>query len=231
MSQEQKLGTVPPIPAIVISTEGSKSNRVKRRRINDAIKNDNEDYLDGYGQDYGALSSATDLEMEGLVHFQPKEITKSLKGRDKQVSKGRNPKSPKHNKSKSPKVKRKFNIFSRQTKKKAQEGITKSAVTPGYSFKETSPDVKDQSFEVKGHPQRTSTAMSDPDVNSLGVNTSLGSEPSTSSFTGVIEERELGEQLILPTEEESLSAQVFRLQRSVEEYDQRDSFRVEKDKV
>ena len=230
-----------PIPQIVISSEAPKSNRMKRRRISNAIKNDNDDYLEGYGQNYGALSSATDLDMEGLVPFPSKEIAKSLKRRDKQ---------------KTPKAKRKFNIFSRKKKGDNRQGNRNSAGVLEYSepTETSSPSTKTRDgvssvgqnepahpkavnrvstnkkasqksnvhFAETSQPQHDSTHLIDADIDSVGVNTSLGSEYSVTSLLGGLERGsgEGDEQLQLPTEEESISDQVLRLQRSVEEHQQ-----------
>lgn len=253
--EQEKQDVVPPIPQIIVSPDAPKSNRLKRRRFSNAINNDNDDYLDGYGQDYGAISSATDLDKEALVPFQPKEINKSLKHRGKERGRDRNKKSPKHevnDKQKTPKAKRKFNIFSRKKKGDDLQGNRESTIVLEYSEpKETnSPSAKTRdsvqrepaqskgvnhvstkekaSHENKVHfaetsqPQRDSTHLTDADINSLGVNTSLGSEHSETSLVGGVEREsvERSEKLQLPTEEESISDQVLRLQRSVEEHQQ-----------
>ena len=72
------------IPTILVTRE--KRTTVKeRRRTSNVLSTDLEQYLEGYGEDYGALSSATDLDMEGLDFFDLKELTaerfKGLKGK------------------------------------------------------------------------------------------------------------------------------------------------------
>ena len=228
------------LPQIVVTTDPSKSTRHKRKRLSNAVKNDNEDYLVGYGQDYGAISSATDLEKEGLSKYADKDIAKKLKERDKKKS---------NSDTKEPKAKKKFNLFSKSAKKSREEKQSPDEVL---EYKDISSPTQAQYKDVpsptqaqykdissptqaqyKDVPSPTRVRFKEPDtdptnkrgsghtdVNSMGVNTSLGSEQSESSLVGQLQE--LGgvaeERLQLPVEEATISEQVARLQRSVEEY-------------
>lgn len=49
-----------------------------RNRVSSVLKNDNDQYLEGYGENYGAISSATDLEQEGLLQFAPIDVVKNI---------------------------------------------------------------------------------------------------------------------------------------------------------
>ena len=46
------------------ATKNKKATKRNRRRVSSVLKNDMELYLEGYGEDYGALSSKTNLELE-----------------------------------------------------------------------------------------------------------------------------------------------------------------------
>ena len=195
------------IPRIIV-TEPTKSLRAKRQQISDPIKDDNEDYLEGYGIDYGAISSTTDLEKEGLSKYAEKDIAKKLKEKRKRIKKL-------NEQSKKPqKEKKKFSLFSRSKKKskdkEQDEHILDYTELP-------SPSKSSVRFAdiLEEEIRKRESVISD--VNSVGVNTSLGSDHTD---TSILERGGATEGLQLPTEEESISEQVRRLQASVDQYNQ-----------
>ena len=61
----------------VMVTSERKMKR-NRNRVSSVLRNDIDQYLEGYGEDYGAISSATDLEQEGLQQFAPVDVVKNI---------------------------------------------------------------------------------------------------------------------------------------------------------
>ncbi len=72
---------IPTLPQ-VIATEERKTLKRNRNRVSTVLQNSMDQYLVGYGEDYGAVSSTTDLDKEGLEHFKPIEIARSLDRHD-----------------------------------------------------------------------------------------------------------------------------------------------------
>lgn len=66
----------PEVPKIVV-TEERKTLKANRHRVSSVLENGVEQYLSG-GLDYGAVSSKTDLDKEGLERFKPIEVARSL---------------------------------------------------------------------------------------------------------------------------------------------------------
>ncbi len=196
-----------PLPNIVVS-EPTKSLRGKRQQNYDSIKNDNEDYLEGYGADYGAVSSATDLDKEGLSKYADKDIAKKLKEKEKRIKKLNEKQKPQ-------KEKKKFRLFS-QSKKKSEDKRRKEDILD-YTEVPSSPTKSSVKFADILEEETRKRESVHTDVNSVGVNTSLGSVHSDSS---VVERVGGADSLQLPTEEESISEQVRRLQASVDRYNQ-----------
>ncbi len=202
----EETDVVPPLPTILVTE--SKSMRIKHKRMSNPIKDDNQDYLEGYGANYGAVSSTTDLEKERLPKYAEKDIAKKLKQKRKVSEESE--KSPK-------KAKKKFGLFSRS--KKMVEDKTQAEVTLDYKEipSPTKSTVRFAEVLIEDDFTKRDSGLTDI---SLGVNTSLGSEHSEGSLV----ENGCGqsgcglERLELPTEEESISEQVRRLQVSVEEY-------------
>lgn len=73
----QEEHSAPQSPRIVVTTERN-IEKHKRKRVSSVLKNDIDQYLVGYGEDYGALSSVTDLDQEGLKRFGRRDIAKRL---------------------------------------------------------------------------------------------------------------------------------------------------------
>ena len=61
-----------------LMTSERKMSKRNRNRVSSVLRNDNDQYLEGYGEDYGAISSATDLEQEGLQQFAPVDVVKNI---------------------------------------------------------------------------------------------------------------------------------------------------------
>ncbi len=183
--------------------------RIKHKRMSSPIKNDNQDYLEGYGADYGAISSTTDLEKERLPKYAEKDIAKKLKQKDKKrkLSEESTEKSPK-------KEKKKFGLFSRSKKIVEDKPPQGEGILDYKDMPSPSKSIVRFAEVLEEELTKRDSGLTDT---SLGVNTSLGSEHSDSSYA----ERggdQNGCGLELPTEEESISEQVRRLQVSVEEY-------------
>ena len=77
LAEAEKGDAVPAIPKIIV-TEDRKTLKRNRNRVSSVLENTMDKYLEGYGDDYGALSSEVDLEQEGLEGFQPIDVARSL---------------------------------------------------------------------------------------------------------------------------------------------------------
>lgn len=198
-----------PLPHIMV-TEPTKSLRAKRQRVSDPIRNDNEDYLEGYGADYGAVSSTTDLDKEGLSKYAARDIAKKLKEKEKRSKKLTE-------KSKPQKEKKKFSLFSRSKNKSLDDNKPANENILEYTEAPASPTKSSVKFADVIDDEIRKRDSAHTEVNSVGVNTSLGSGHTDSSLV----DRGRGhESLQLPTEEESIAEQVRRLQESVDRYNQ-----------
>lgn len=192
--ENEETDKVPDLPSIVVTSEHVPEKQVRRRHS--VMRNDMEQYLEGYGENYGALSSSTDLELEGLKHYKAKEIAKKTKEREEN----------KKDKTSSPKLKSKrflrFPKFHKSSKKVSDD-------CEPVPTKEITTDRAAHSLE---NPSETSP--DNIDENSVAVNTSLGS---TESVPGMEEDEG---HVKLPLEVESKSDQVRRLQLSLQEHDE-----------
>ena len=225
--------SVAPIPRIVVTGE-RKTSQQNRRRVSSVLKNDMEQYLEGYGQDYGALSSATDLELEGLHPYGPAEIKKSLvmKGESSRSKK----KERKNDKPQQKKFRKKLHFpkIPKPTQshfgKRGKKGISVSAVVntgdegvhttalkkdlpePGQLIAKQLQSHRD--MDTAKDDTQVQEAEKEEDADSVAVNTSLGS---SGSETSLYSEKGSGG-VSLPLEVESITDQVRRLQLSVEVY-------------
>ena len=224
-SVEEKKASLPPIPRIVVTGEKKPKKRAVRR-VSSVLKNDMEQYLEGYGEDYGALSSTTDLDLEGLHLYKPSEIKKSLttKGEGSTQSKTSKEHRRKREKKKSRKKKEKlpknnphfgkkgFNVS--EDVNTGDDGVysvamVKTIAEPGDLIATQLQSQRDMGTETSQQDGREQE-----DADSVAVNTSLGSSGSESSLADVGESKGVS----LPLEEETINDQVRRLQLSVETY-------------
>ena len=223
-SVEEKKASLPPIPRIVVTGEKKPKKRVVRR-VSSVLKNDMEQYLEGYGEDYGALSSTTDLDLEGLHLYKPSEIKKSLttKGEgstQSKTSKERRRKREKKSRKKKEKPpknnphfgKKGFNVS--EDLNTGDDGVhsvtmVKTIAEPGDLIAAQLQSQRDMDTETSQQDSREQE-----DVDSVAVNTSLGSSGSEGSLADVGESKGVS----LPLEEETINDQVRRLQVSVEIY-------------
>ena len=78
-------------------TEARKTTKRSHRRVSAVLRNDMEQYLDGYGENYGALSSKTNLELEpwleDFVEGEREEDGNRRSGKGKKMKKKRKKKS------------------------------------------------------------------------------------------------------------------------------------------
>ena len=221
--EEKKKASLPPIPRIVVTGEKKPKKRVVRR-VSSVLKNDMEQYLEGYGEDYGALSSTTDLDLEGLHLYKPSEIKKSLttKGEGSTQSKTSKEHRRKREKKKSRKKKEKppknnphfgkTNVS--EDVNTGDDGVhsvamVKTIAEPGDLIATQLQSQRDMDTETSQQDSREQE-----DADSVAVNTSLGSSGSESSLANVGESKGVS----LPLEEETINDQVRRLQVSVEIY-------------
>ena len=221
---EEEKGSLPPIPTIVVTREKKPKKRAVRR-VSSVLKNDMEQYLEGYGEDYGALSSTTDLDLEGLYPYKPSEIMKSLatKGESSTESKT----SEKHRKKRKKKTREKkekppknhphlrkkgFNVsedVNTGDKGVHSVAMVKSIAEPGDLIATQLQSQRDKATETSQQDSREQE-----DAESVAVNTSLGSSGSESSLANAEESKGV----LLPLEEETINDQVRRLQLSLETY-------------
>ena len=221
---EEEKGSLPPIPTIVVTREKKPKKRAVRR-VSSVLKNDMEQYLEGYGEDYGALSSTTDLDLEGLYPYKPSEIMKSLatKGDSSTESKT----SEKHRKKRKKKTREKkekppknhphlrkkgFNVsedVNTGDKGVHSVALVKSIAEPGDLIATQLQSQRDKDTETSQQDSREQE-----DAESVAVNTSLGSSGSESSLANAEESKGV----LLPLEEETINDQVRRLQLSLETY-------------
>ena len=221
---EEEKGSLPPIPTIVVTREKKPKKRAVRR-VSSVLKNDMEQYLEGYGEDYGALSSTTDLDLEGLYPYKPSEIMKSLatKGDSSTESKT----SEKHRKKRKKKTREKkekppnnhphlrkkgFNVsedVNTGDKGVHSVAMVKSIAEPGDLIATQLQSQRDKDTETSQQDSREQE-----DAESVAVNTSLGSSGSESSLANAEESKGV----LLPLEEETINDQVRRLQLSLETY-------------
>ena len=224
-SVEEKKASLPPIPRIVVTGEKKPKKRAVRR-VSSVLKNDMEQYLEGYGEDYGALSCTTDLDLEGLHLYRPSEIKKSLttKGdgstqnktskehrrkREKKKSRKKKEKPPKNN----PHFGKKgFNVS--EDVNTGDNGVhsvamVKTIAEPGDLIATQLQSQRDMDTEKSQQDSREQE-----DADSVAVNTSLGSSGSESSLADVGKSKGVS----LPLEEETINDQVRRLHVSLETY-------------
>ena len=196
--KEEQNDVVHDLPTIVVTSEHVPEKQVRRRHS--VMRNDMEQYLEGYGEDYGALSSATNLEQEGLKHYKAREIAKKTKAEHKKEIKTSSAK---------PKSKRflRFPKFHKTTKTEIEvQDLTHDAITTDKN------EIEMRTVEVEVHV--TEQNPDKEDENSIAVNTSLGS---TESLIAGVEED--GGHVTLPLEIETVTDQVRRLQQSLQEYE------------
>lgn len=225
--------SVTPIPTIVVTGE-RKPAKHNRRRVSSVLKNDMEQYLEGYGEDYGALSSGTDLDLEGLHPYRPAEIKKSLETKGESSRQTKATKNKDQSRKKKPRKKLHFPKIPKPTQshfgKRGNKGISVSAVVnTGNEGVHTTAIKKDLpepgqliAKQLQSRRDMDTTkdnvivedAEKEEDADSVAVNTSLGSSGSETSLTS---EKGSGG-VSLPLEVESITDQVRRLQLSVEVY-------------
>ena len=202
------------IPEIA-STSDRKAKSLRRVSIGNKAVGEMDQYLGGYGEDYGSRSSTTDLKQEGLRYYKEREIKKSLAARDK----GKHSRDGGANQAKEEEAalmpsKHKsrrllnFSKFTRKNKKTAQV-VEPDEVASFQPHDDTSPlpaavipQIVVETIHVNG------------ERDSIAVNTSLGG---TDSDDTMIDETGKG-RVHLPLESESVSDQVRRLQQSVKEH-------------
>ena len=219
---EEEKGSSPPIPTIVV-TEEKKPKKRAVRRVSSVLKNDMERYLEGYGEDYGALSSTTDLDLEGLYPYKPSEIMKSLatKGESSTQSKTskehkkKRKKKTREKKEKPPKNhphfrKKGFNVS--EDANTEDDGVHSVAMVK--SIAEPGDLIATQLQSQRGKDTETSQQDSreQEDAESVAVNTSLGNSGSESSLANAEESKGV----LLPLEKETINDKVRKLQLSLE---------------
>ena len=156
-------------------TEARKSTKQSHRRVSAILRNDMEQYLDGYGENYGALSSKTNLELEPwLEYFVEGEREQDGNGRSgkgkkmkKRRKKSSSPRSSLRSKStdtpqkpKSPKKSKKILSFSKMSKLpsallgKKQVEPERASLEPLEAWQETHTEAKRDA-----HPSGTTQSI------------------------------------------------------------------------
>lgn len=167
------------------------------RRTSSVLKNDMEQYLGGYGSDYGVTSSTTDLEMEGLKPFKSAEIHRSLKTKEKKRNK----------------YKRKWPRFKKKSTAIAAGEVKRRDLPESdqhlAGVKQSDTDSSSDTISIIYEDQQSNAESSE--INSIAVNTSLGSDHSVGSGEDT-------PHVQLPLATESATEQIRRLQISTELY-------------
>lgn len=214
--------TVTEIPEIA----GALDRRGKSfgRRVSTGTK-EMDQYLKGYGEDYGSKSSTTDLEQEGLKYYKEREIKKKVAARDREKrSRDSSPtKTPdeEENYQASPKQKSKnmfrFSKFVRKKKKRTLE-----VAEPGENDHQSHKEVA----AMEHAPTVPQIVVEAPRVNgerdSIAVNTSLGGTDSEDTLVDDAAADRVKGHVRLPLESQPVSDRVRLLQESVKEHHSED---------
>lgn len=217
------------IPKIAGASE-RKIKGIRRPSLGNKVDGEVDLYLGGYGEDYGSLSSTTDLEQEGLRYYKEREIKKSLAARDKEKERQSKESSPTKDEgiaaASPPSFKHKskkllnFSKFTRKNKNKKTHQVADQPAVNSQTQEFTAPSI---SGPTKPKPVATvlpqivvETVHINGEKDSIAVNTSLGG---TDSDDTAVDEGAAGKGHVhLPLESVSVSDRVRILQESVKEH-------------
>ncbi len=214
------------IPKITGAPE-RKIKGIRRASIGNKAEGEVDQYLGGYGEDYGSRSSTTDLEQEGLRYYKEREIKKSLAARDKEKEKWQSKENsptkdnetaaaPASSKHKSKKLLN-FSKFTRKNKKTSKVADQSVADLPQpQEFTTVTPPIKPKPVATVLPQIMVETVLINGERDSMAVNTSLGG---TESDDTLVDEPAAGKGHVhLPLESVSVSDRVRLLQESVKEH-------------
>ena len=198
------------------------------RRVSAGTK-EMDQYLKGYGEDYGSKSSSTDLDQEGLRYYKEREIKKKVAARDREKqsrdsSPTKTPDEEEHpqtsTKQKSKKVLR-FSKFARKKKKRTVNFSEEDG-----NDHQTQDEIAANTMEHAPAPVVPQIVVEAPRMNgerdSIAVNTSLGGTDSEDALVDEAAADRIKGHVRLPLESQSVSDRVRLLQEAVKEHHSED---------